>query len=56
LGVAYIVDLKTDDVKIDKRELASGRFVNIQEAKKILSDPNIEVESWSKILLQVILN
>jgi len=56
LGLAYVVDLKTDDVKIDKGELASGKFVTPQEAKEILKNPEIDVEPWSRIVLEVILN
>jgi predicted NUDIX family phosphoesterase len=56
LGLAYVVDLKTDDVKIDKGELASGKFVTSQEAKEILKNPDIDVEPWSRIVLDVILD
>ena len=56
LGLAYVVDLKTDNIKIDKGELASGKFVSQQEAKKILKNPEIDVEPWSKIVLEVVLD
>jgi len=56
LGLAYVVDLKTDDVKIDRGELASGKFVTPQEAKEILKNPEIDVEPWSRIVLEVVLD
>ena len=50
-GLAYVVKLKTKDVKIDKWELAHWEFINIQDIPKILSNPQFDVEPWSKIFL-----
>jgi len=54
--IAYIVTLNTDDVKIDKWELANWKFITEEEAKNILNDKNINIESWSRIIMNVILD
>ncbi len=50
--VAYIVKLKTDKFKIDEWELAYWEFLHKNDIIKLINNPKVDIEPWSKIILE----
>ena len=50
-GIVYIINLKDTNLALNKWELADWKFITINEAKQLLDNPNVDIENWSKIVL-----